>query len=579
MSPDWQTIGGFMIAKGRSSRPGIILALLLLFFGIQFIKAGSAEEGLTAGIRIKFVHEDSVYLEIGSAAGLSEGQKFLVRREALGEDLQGAAAIGEIQIESVAATSAVGRILSSRVQIMPGDIAYLSTENLNELRSQSVLREARRYPQLASFTGGDPSEQEMRESVPKAPLPEVNRFRGRIGIDSSFLQIPGAGMRSAQFGFMLRLDATRLGSSYWKISGYHRGRIQTRTDSQNETLSDLINRTYHFSLNYDSPRRPWVAGIGRLYVPWASSLNTIDGFYLGMRLGKQTVGFFGGTNPDPTSWNYDSHRQMAGAFVNVERGSFDAVRVTSTSGIAVSRLRWQPDRQFAFFENGIFYKYHLSIYSNQEVDLLNGTQTSGKREVRLSRSYVTVRLQPHRMVSFDLSENYFRNVPTFDTRLIGTGLLDKYLFQGLSGGFRLALPSNLGVYGNTGRSSRTGDQKASWNYLAGISLGNILRSGLRLDYRYSRFDSSFGRGTYQTLTADRQVGEGLRFEIQAGQQSVSSAFSDQSRARFINGNVDWYFGARYFMGIGATAYRGQMQHYNQYFINLGYRFDNRREAK
>jgi len=97
---------------------------------------------------------------------------------------------------------------------------------------------------------------------------------------------------------------------------------------------------------------------------------------------------------------------------------------------------------------------------------------------------------------------------------------------------------------------------------------------MRAEYRYSRFDSSFGRGTYQSFTLDRELGERLRFELQAGQQDITSEFRSQSRARFINGSVDWYLGPHYFLGAGLTAYRGQVQTYNQYFINLGYRFDN-----
>jgi hypothetical protein len=114
--------------------------------------------------------------------------------------------------------------------------------------------------------------------------------------------------------------------------------------------------------------------------------------------------------------------------------------------------------------------------------------------------------------------------------------------------------------------------------MGGITLGDILRTGIRVDYRYSRFDSSFGRGTYQTVSADRSVGEGLRFEVQYGRQSVSSSFTAQSHANFVNGNADWYLGKHYFMGFGLTAYRGDVQRYNQYFANLGYRFDNRKKS-
>jgi hypothetical protein len=553
------------------------LFLLAGFMSAVLAALPAAEPLKNMEVRVKHVYRDAVYLEAGIGAGLSQGLKMKIKRGAAAPAEKDPVVIAEIEIESVASTSAAGRILSSKSEVVPGDIAFLSEEGLHQVRREMSAREIQGYAQVVSFTEGAPPEQEVREHIPKPPLPEINRVRGRFGMDYSALQIPGSGISSSQVGYTLRLDAARIGGTHWNISGYQRGRIQSRRDTfREETLTDLINRTYHLSLHYDNPASRWVAGAGRLYVPWASSLNTIDGFYLGRRFGKKTIGIFGGTTPDPTSWNYDSRRQLGGAFINFERGSFDSFRFTSTSGVALSRIQWRPDRQFGFFENGIFYKQYLSIYSNIEADLLTKTQNSGSREVTLSRSYLTIRLQPHKAISFDINENYFRNIPTFDTRLIGTGLLDKYLFQGLSGGFRLSLPYRFGIYANAGRSSRTGDQRPSWNYMGGATVGDILHSGIRVEYRYSRFDSSFGRGNYQSLTAARDLGEGFRFEVQAGQQSLASSFTSQSRARFVSGNVDWYLGSHYFLGVGLTAYRGQVQHYNQYFINLGYRFDNRR---
>ena len=430
--------------------------------------------------------------------------------------------------------------------------------------------------QTPDFYFRRPPIQEIRESLPKPPLPEINRIRGQVGFDTNILQIQDQNNTLSQFGFVLRLDATRLGGSYWNIHGYHRGKVQSSTDYQHQTLTDLINRTYQLRVTYDNPHSRWVIGAGRLFVPWASSLSTMDGFYLGRRIGKETVGVFGGTNPDPTSWNYDPDRQMGGAFVNTERGDYDSFRYSGTAGIAVSGLDWQTDRQFGFFENRLFYKTYMSISSNVEVDLLSSANSDGQRELVLSRSYLTMRWQPHKVVSLDLSENYFRNIPTFDARLIGTGLLDQFLFQGISGGVRLALPYHLGIFGNTGRSSRTGDQRATWNYLGGASIGDILHSAIRAEYRYSRFDTSFGRGIYQTVLVSREVGEGLRFEIQLGQQSIESTLTAQDRAHFINGNVDWNVRGDYLIGGGITVYRGEVQNYNQYVFNFGYRFDNRR---
>jgi hypothetical protein len=554
----------------------ILLIAILVIFVIEQGRADTAKPAL--GFLVKHIYNGSVYLDGGSTAGLSTGQRLIVTRPPAAAVTGELTAIAEIQIDSVTPTSAAGLITSSDIEIIPGDRAYLKPEDLRQIKLQRAALEAQKYAQLVSFTEGAPPDQEVRESLPAPPLPEINRIRGRIGIDYSTLRIPGSSGSSSQFGFILRLDATRLAGTHWNISGYHRGRLQsTTTDVHDQTLRDLINRTYHLRLTYDNPNSPWVAGAGRLLIPWASSLNTLDGGYLGWRKGKETIGVFAGTSPDPSSWNYTPDRQTGGFFINTELGSFEAIRFSSTAGIALSWVHWLTDRQYGFFENSIFYKRSLSIYSDVEVDLATGAQPSSGKEAVLSRSYVTVRLQPHKIISFDVSENYFRNTPTFDARLISTGLVDKFLFQGVNGGIRLSLPYRVSLYSNAGRSSRTGDRKTSWNYLYGGSIANIRQTGIRAEYRYSRFDSSFGRGNYHSLTLSRELKESLRFDLQAGRQDLRSMFNTQSQSYFVSGTADCYLGAHYFVGGTVTVYRGETQDYNQYFINLGYRFDTRRQ--
>ncbi len=536
---------------------------------------------------VKYVAADAVYLEGGSDAGLAPGQRLAIKREGANAGVGAGTTVAEIEIESVASVSAVAKIVTSHSDIVPGDVAYLSAEDAEKLELLKASKDARKYPQIISFTEGNPLDQEVRESLPKPPLPEVNRIRGRVGFEYGNLQQPGSGIGDSQFGFMLHADATRLGGTYWNLSGFYRGLYHSQGGgSQQSTLVDLINRTYHLGFYYDNPGSRWVAGVGRLYIPWASSLSTIDGFYLGRRYGRATVGLFGGSAPDPTSWSYNPHLEMGGGFVNLEGGSYDSFHFSSTSGIALTGISWRRDRQFGFFENEFSYKRYFSVYSDQEVDLLNGLQDTvngsqitfqdtGQRGLALSRSYFTIRLQPLKILSLDVSENYFRNLPTFDTRLIGTGLLDQYLFQGLSGGFHLDLPFHLAVYSSIGRSGRTGDSKPSWDYLYGVTAGNILHTGVRADVRYSKFDSSFGGGTYRSVTLSRDLGEALRFDAEAGLQDFASQLAAQGRTRFLNGDVEWMLGRKYFIELGSTFYRGDSQDYNQVFITLGYRFDNR----
>ena len=82
---------------------------------------------------------------------------------------------------------------------------------------------------------------------------------------------------------------------------------------------------------------------------------------------------------------------------------------------------------------------------------------------------------------------------------MGTGLLDKYLFQGVSGGSRIQLPHRVTGYFNVGQSSASTDKKDSWNTMYGASMSRIWKTELTIDARYSKFDSSFASGVYRTI--------------------------------------------------------------------------------
>lgn len=528
--------------------------------------------------RVRYVTSDVVYLDGGRSAGLAEGFKLTVKRLKPGEAEMAALTVGEVSVVSLASNSAVCEIKSKVVDFLVGDVAYLASQDAEAARLFRASKSAHKYAQVVSFTDGDPIEEEAREYLPRPPLPEINRIRGRIGFEYNTIHDHDARAVfrnvSTQNGAILRADMTRIGGTYWNFTGYWRGRLNSRTSGGRETLNDVLNRTYQIGMYYNNPVSRYVAGFGRLLVPWASSLSTIDGGYLGLRLGRRvTTGIFAGSTPDPTAWNYNPDRQIAGVFTSFDAGSFENLRYTSTVGVALTRLRWKAERQFAFFENSILFRRSFSIYHNLEADqLVRGRLGNTESGPVVSRSFLTVRFQPHRVVSFDVNHNYFRNVPTFDARLIGIGLLDRLLFQGLSGGVRLDLPYRIGLYTSIGRNEREGDGRPSWNNMYGLTLGNLARTGVRLDLRHSRFNSLIGTGRYDTVTITREFGEQFRIEVQGGEQTVRSLLTDEQRTRFISSTLDWFVGRHYFVGGGLTIYRGLIQNYDQIAFYLGYRF-------
>jgi AMIN domain-containing protein len=535
---------------------------------------------LRTAFKVKYVAEGAAYLDAGRSSGLSEGMKLEIHdtdpstAKTAASDAQGIRVAAMLKVISVAETSAVAEISEPKRDVVPGDLAYLSSEDTETIVAQRSLSPTRKYPAVISFTEGDPLEEEAHDEVPRPPLPEVNRARGRIGFDYSGIVSHGQfASTSSNFGMVVRTDMTRIGGSYWNLSGYWRGRFTSNSSATQPTLQDLINRTYTIGLTYDNPKSPWAAGVGRLYLPWATSLDTIDGGYIARKVSPiATVGLFAGSTPDPTSWSYAPDQQMSGMFVNFQGGSFDDFRYSSTSGMGIQMLKWKIDRPFVFFENGLYYKRYFSLYSAVQADKPASNPAVPAPGAGISRSFTTLRIQPTDRFEFDVNHTYFRDVPNFDPQLIGTGLLDKYLFQGFSAGPRIEVYKQIWVYATLGRSNRSGEAKSSLNQLYGITFGD-LPFRFHADIRYSRFNSAFGDGDYKAVSLSRNFHDSYRWEVLVGQQSYSSMLAASDRSKFVNANIEAPLGPHYFIQGGWTVNRGGTLNYDQWFTTFGYRFD------
>ena len=405
----------------------------------------------------------------------------------------------------------------------------------------------------------------------------MQRLRGRIGFNYGSTNESG-GFSSRQMGLVIDADMLNIGGSYWNFMGNWRGNFGASSTvlpgAATQTLTDLVNRTYHIGFTYQSPYSPTILGIGRMFVPWAPSLSTIDGGYFGRKITQEvTVGFFGGSTPDPSSWSYNPNQHIAGTFVNLEHGSFDHFRLYSTMGVALTSIQWKVARQFAFFENTWSWKHYVSFYNSLQADaartspLVNG----GSNSTGVSQSFSALHFQPIKLIGFGVNHNYFRTLPTFDPRLLGTGLLDKYLFQGFSGDVRFDLPKHIGLFASLGKSQTTTDTKSSFNQAFGISMGNIWRTGIFADAHYSKFNSAFGSGTYESFSLSKNITDTVRLQAYGGHQNFQTALSTNTKSNFVNGVADWNVGWRYFLEGNFGWYKGTSLSYTQWSAVFGYR--------
>jgi AMIN domain len=531
-------------------------------------------EDLRVSFKVKYVAEGAAYLKGGRSSGLSAGMNLVVRdpSSSTGDSAnpQGPV-VAELRIVSVAETSAVTEIRSAKRDVKPGDWADLSTEDSAGLGQQQPVSAAVKNATPVTLPGKTTTAELQTE-----PTQEESRIRARLDFDYSGISSSGSTPgHSSTVGMALQTDMTRIAGTHWNLQGYWRGRLTSNSQPNEDTLQDYLDRTYTIQLYYDNPDSKWVAGFGRLYLPWAVSLDTIDGGYVGRKIAKKIIaGVFLGSSPDPTSWHYSPDQQIAGSFANFEGGSYDDFHYTSTAGIALSMLKWQLDRPYLFLENGLSYMKYISVYHSLIVDSPQGISTGGiKPGTGISRSYLTLRVQPIRWISFDVSHNYFRDVPTAATALIGTGLVDKLLYQGVNAGVRVEPFKNLALYTTLGQTDKTGDAKHSLNQMYGITWNEIWRTGLRADIHYSKFDSSFAQGNYQVLSLSRHIGNRMNWDAQVGRQALDSTFTMNHHSVFVDTSFDTNLGSHTYLQSGYTIERGAQFNYNQWYLSLGYRLN------
>jgi hypothetical protein len=540
----------------------------------------AATRHVQMGFKVKYVAAGVAYLTGGRGAGLEEGMILIVPESKKGGRVINAGdatrEAAELQVLSVAETSVVTEVHDAKRNVKPGDWAYLS---VSETMAVLEHRAAGRKGSVVSDNWITVEQgQGLVARPPQERQREQQRIRGRLGFDYS--GISGTTGASSQVGMVARADMTHIAGTHWNLQGYWRGRITKQSRTEEATLQSALNKTYTMQLYYDNPESKWVAGFGRFWLPWANSLDVIDGGYIGRKVRPGIiVGAFAGSTPDLASFRYSPNQRMAGSFVNFEGNAGSSIHYSSTAGIALNSIKWRLDRPFIFFENGLSYKNSFSVYHDLIADSPQGVSTNGITPgPGISRSYLTVHYQPVKRVGFDFYHNYFRDVPTASTALIGTGLVDKLLYEGISFGVRVQPVKHVWLYTTLGRSDSTGDTRKTLNQMYGVTVDEIGHTGLRADMRYSKFDSSFGSGDYKLLTLSRHLGDRMMWDMQFGNQRLVSPFSKNQMSNFVDSSLDVNLWGRSFLQSGYTFVHGDQLSYKQWYMSLGWRFDQKPEV-
>ena len=142
-----------------------------------------------AVFHVKYISDTTLYIDAGHNAGLQEGMKLSVVEPppdgVVSEGIRYRAYphVAELNVVSVADTSAVCDVISTSGELKIGQIAFLTPGSFEDRHLAETAQETEDYPILVGFTSGDPIDQEMRSSKVPNPLIEspVGTMRARFG--------------------------------------------------------------------------------------------------------------------------------------------------------------------------------------------------------------------------------------------------------------------------------------------------------------------------------------------------------------------------------------------------------------
>jgi hypothetical protein len=435
-------------------------------FALLLFAASTAD----AQLAVRYRTESTIYINAGSAAGVTAGDRF--------EVVRAGNVIATIEVQFAAEQSASARIVSETTPIQAGDAVR---------RIGAPVTQAPPPAPAMPGLGGGPRYAGTSVSGNVSLDHETNqRDYGR-----TLLRVSGRARRIAGLPLTLR----------------------TRVRLASET-EESRNRLYELSLLYEPFDGRLSVQAGRIGNTPAIGLGYLDGALASFRvIDGLDVGAFYGFRPDVTELTPDTSTTKYGAFIRVAPVPMAELTVAGvqmqndaaeSSFVAVDG-RYSPSERLSLFAHG---RAAISGEDNEE----RGVDTILTAVTRLSPSTT-------------LSASYERVQPGIDDDLRTTDqVLDDYLRQG----FRVTLRN---PYFFLGGGVRTGDddtnretdeERTTYSATAGLSHPSLL-FGVGASISATGFSSPLNDGLFANARFARRFGAGHLAELTAGALLVDEA--------------------------------------------------------
>jgi hypothetical protein len=440
-----------------------------------------------AQLAVRYRTENTIYINAGTAAGVTVGDRF--------EVVRAGNVIATIEVQFAAEQSASARIVTESTPIQAGDAVRRI--------GAPVTAQPQPAPAMPGLGGG--------------PRYGSTSVSGNVSLDHEANQ--------RDYGRTL----LRLNGRARRIAGLPLT-LRTRVRLANET-DESRNRLYELSLLYEPFDGRLAVQAGRIGNTPAIGLGYLDGALARFRvIDGLDVGAFYGFRPDVTELTPDTSTTKYGAFLRVAPVPMAELTVagvqmqndTDESSFVAVDGRYSPSERLSLFAHG-----RAAISGEDDVNDERGVDTILTAVTRISASTT-------------LSASYERIQPGIDDDLRTTDqILDDYLRQG----FRVTLrhPNFFlggGIRTGDDTISNTSDEdRTTYSATAGLSHPSLL-FGVGASLSATGFSSPLNDGLFANARFARRFGTGHLAELTAGALLVDeAAIEDFTMTSWIRGGV------------------------------------------
>ncbi len=472
--------------------------------------------------RITYISGATVYLEVGSKAGLTEGGALDVVRSG--------AVIARLRVSALSSNRAACEVATPATELIVGDSVRFTPV---ALPTAVVASDA--APQGRSST---------------ASAKRAVGVRGRLGLRYLVVAPDGGGGGGLQQpAYDLRLDGQHIaGSSIGVTADVRAQRTQYSSTGTQSARSPLnVTRVYQAALSWTGSSSGTRVTVGRQFASTLSSVGLYDGLGIDVDRRRWSSGGFVGSQPDAAAFGTSSRVREYGLYGQWHTRTGTPNPASLTIGGVGSYVGSEVDREYAFVRFTSNSPW-LSVYATQELDFNRGWKLAAEHATTTpTATFASVQVTPARAVALFGGFDNRRSVRLYRDYVSPEIAFDDSFRQGTWGGLSLSSTRHvrLSVDRRDSRGSTSGDA-ASTTVLASLYGISPLRLGLRA--RGTQYSGTISSGQLVSGSIDIDPWGILRLEASGGARDTRLSMAGASSAR-----LTWW-GLDADVSIGRSVY-------------------------